>query len=309
MKGIKIAVASLALFAFAGANAATLRVNNAASAGAEFTTVSDALEAAEDGDVIIIEPSVNSYGDFEIRKKVTLKGAGYFREINHPDGAGGSNSEVGKVTVKAEGVTLTGLKADYVNIYASNTVVTRCYVHYRMELGDMYGNYGEIANCVLHQNYLNNGVSGSMYSKTTRAIQITNNIFSSKSIGISNIYDAVVRYNTFLWNDSYASAFGVKSSIVEHNIGGNQSKGDASNSYADNVEHTMANPYNSSNLNDLEVKKVDEALTSEQGAFAGETPYVLSGVPTGPVVLDVEMPNALVKGEDLNVTVTIGVQK
>ncbi|MDE6330425.1 MAG: hypothetical protein K2L83_06925 [Muribaculaceae bacterium] len=306
MKGIKFAVASLTLFAFAGANAATLRVNNAASAGAEFTNVSDALEAAEDGDVIIIEPSVNSYGNFEVRKKVTIKGAGYFREINHPDGAGGSNSEVGEVAVKAEGVTLTGLSMQRLNVYASNTVVTRCYVLWSVSIGS---SDVDVANCVFHQNYLCTSITGSVFGTQGKSFQITNNIFQGSSAGITKLVDCVVRYNTFTWSNSYSTAFDVKSSIVEHNIGGNQSKGVASNSYADNIEHTITDPYNSSNLNDLEVKKVDEALTSEQGAFAGETPYVLSGVPTGPVVLDVEMPNALVKGEDLNVTVTIGVQK
>ena len=45
------------------------------------------------------------------------------------------------------------------------------------------------------------------------------------------------------------------------------------------------------------------------GGFSCEDPYVLSGLPSGVRIEDIEMPESVVQGEDMKVTVKIGVSK
>ncbi|MDE7148452.1 MAG: hypothetical protein K2O20_08735, partial [Duncaniella sp.] len=62
----------------------------------------------------------------------------------------------------------------------------------------------------------------------------------------------------------------------------------------------------SSKYTDRNIKDVDASLSLTAGAFAGSDPYVFSGLGENPVVSDIEMPQSVVKGEDLKVTVRLG---
>ena len=50
-------------------------------------------------------------------------------------------------------------------------------------------------------------------------------------------------------------------------------------------------------------------VTSTYGAFAGDSPYVLAGVPSGPVIQDLVVPTTVEMGSKMNVTIKIGMQK
>ena len=61
--------------------------------------------------------------------------------------------------------------------------------------------------------------------------------------------------------------------------------------------------------NDREIKDIDITLTTTKGAFSGDDPYILSGLPTGPVIKNIIMPESVAKGENLNITIKIGKAK
>lgn len=313
MLKFKALLITAAVLSFATAGAKTIRVNNLESASADYTNVSDALTAASDGDVIIIEPSVTAYGSFEVRKQVTIKGGGYFHEINDPTENGNANSMVENITIFVPEVTVTGLEADDITVYASRTVISRCKIR-NINLGATYTDSGEISDCIIHQNYIKGGLDGSQYGTEANDLQVTNNIFVKNSQApITHITNSIIRYNTLTYNSqgNYDCGMNVKNCVIEYNLGGTLWNANSSNTVLNNSYIESDNPYgyNMMNLNDKSVKEIDTAFTSEYGAFAGTTPYILSGIPTGPIVLDVELPNTVAKGESLNVTVTIGLQK
>lgn len=60
---------------------------------------------------------------------------------------------------------------------------------------------------------------------------------------------------------------------------------------------------------DKDVRDLDQTLTTEHGAFSGEDPYVLSGLNAGPVITGIDMPESVVQGHDLKVTVTLSTSR
>jgi hypothetical protein len=46
-----------------------------------------------------------------------------------------------------------------------------------------------------------------------------------------------------------------------------------------------------------------------KGAFNGDDPYVISGIPAGPVIQDITVPATVEQGGTLNVTIKLGIQK
>lgn len=313
MTRIRLALLLAAGMTLASAGAKTIRVNNDVSASADYTNPTDALNEASDGDVIIIEPSVKSYGSFEVRTQVTIKGGGYYHEVNDPTETGNANSCVENIKIYVPNVTLTGLEAETITVYASKTVITRCKVE-NIDLGATYTDSGEVSDCIIHQNFIRGGLDGSQYGTLPTNLQVTNNIFTKNSQApIYNLTNSVIKYNTLTFNSDAINDCGmnVKNCVIEHNLGGTLKNVNSSNTVGDNSYIPKENPYgvNIRALTDKDIKDIDTAFTSEYGAFAGETPYVLSGIPSGPVVLNVELPTTVAKGEDLNVTVTIGLQK
>ena len=72
-----------------------------------FTTVTAAIAAATNGDIIYIQPSGSTYGPFTVNKSVTILGLGYAPELNN-----GETSQTGNITVSANNVKLAGLNVN-----------------------------------------------------------------------------------------------------------------------------------------------------------------------------------------------------
>ena len=51
------------------------------------------------------------------------------------------------------------------------------------------------------------------------------------------------------------------------------------------------------------------AAIADKGAFNGDDPYVISGIPAGPVIQDITVPASVAQGSTLNVTIKLGVQR
>ena len=52
-----------------------------------------------------------------------------------------------------------------------------------------------------------------------------------------------------------------------------------------------------------------QSVMNTHGAFAGTDPYVISGVPSGPVITDMKIPTTLEVGNKLNVTIKVDVSR
>lgn len=63
-------------------NARTYVVNNIPNSYADFTTLQDAVDGANNGDVLLIQPSPYSYGNATINKQLHIVGRSYFLESN-----------------------------------------------------------------------------------------------------------------------------------------------------------------------------------------------------------------------------------
>ena len=85
------------------------------------------------------------------------------------------------------------------------------------------------------------------------------------------------------------------------------------NTFTDNTETGFTFEDTST---DLAIKNFSEQYASEhdaslfsRGAFNGDDPYVISGLPSGPVVEDITVPASVAMGSKLNVTIKLGVTK
>ncbi|MDE5690201.1 hypothetical protein [Duncaniella sp.] len=303
----KFLLMTLAVMLSGPAFAATLRVNNAVGSGAKYATVDAALTDAQDGDVIIVDGSTDSYGDIEISKKITLQGPGYFLSENGISTEDVSTAKFKSITIKCEGVKLTGITSDVVTIYADKVVLTRNYLNV-INLGRNFSYSDQpISNGVIHQNFITGWVMRDSYSVSCTFFQITNNIFARYSnVHIKGVDQSVIAYNTFA---SYQPTLNtVTNSVIEYNIGNQVDSNGAglTNTYQGNYLLPYNTSLYSSKYTDRNIKDVDASLSLTAGAFAGSDPYVFSGLGENPVVSDIEMPQSVVKGEDLKVTVRLG---
>ena len=306
---------AIALLAQQTLSAETFRVNNTPGSGAQYTTFDDAQKAASDGDVIIVDGSATSYGKIVVTKKITLKGPGYFLDQDESMNEAANPAKFEEIKVQAEGVTLTGLYiTDDINLLNNNIVVTRCNVP-TIYLSKQYPkSENAISNCIIHQNFIKYSIR-SEYSNALKStyFQITENIISCGHNAMFYRLDhATISRNTICPKYGLATPE-LSNCVFENNICPdltNSATTANGNTYNNNL-FLNSTPYSDINYNstDREVKAIDETLTTTQGAFSGNDPYVLSGLPSGPMIQDVIMPESVAKGENLKVTVKIGSSK
>ena len=284
------------------ANAKILRVSNVSGSSAPYSTIEAAHDAASAGDTIMVEGSNTRYtsastGNIDLTKKVVVIGPGYWLTENGIIEEGASSAVVGKFTVKAEGTVIKGMTLNNLTISAPHTVINRCY------LGDFTINKNaDIA--VISQCFITGAPSGN----NSCLHLITNNIFTFNTTGTSNVLgsfdQSTIVYNTFR---SAKVNISVTNSTIEHNlwIGVNDkgSNNSINNNYENNIISTQAtNDFIDSDYYKLEIP---DDVMSKYGAFAGDSPYLLSGVPSGPVIKDLVVPTTVETGSKMNVTIKV----
>jgi hypothetical protein len=109
--------------------AKTWRVNNIPGVAADFTTMTEAHNAANPGDTIHLEPSPYPYTSFTCTKKLFLVGAGYFLEENLNTQSQNHTSVLQGITFNAgaEGSVVSGIDfyGSDINIYCNDIVIRR----------------------------------------------------------------------------------------------------------------------------------------------------------------------------------------
>lgn len=310
------------------AQATVLRVSNVTNSGAPYSNIPAAIEAAVNGDTIMVDGSPDKYlevtgttGTLNINVRVVLMGPGYLLTQNGVQSNGDLTAEIsrnikiseGAAGTIIQGVNLTGTEID---IQVPNVVITRCKVD-----GGLYIS-SNATNCVLHQNLFTNYVGRSNYNNyVAYNAQVTNNIFmhdSNSSSGILRGFnESTIAYNTFTKAKISSTGSAVllnnmTGCTIEHNVLFSPEQTLDNNTMADNYWGGDESPYQDCTT-DLEVRDANTAGIGNElmgrGAFSGDDPYVISGIPAGPVIQDITVPTTVEQGGTLNVTIKLGIQK
>lgn len=245
------------------------------------------------------------------------------------------------IYVCSEGTVLQGLEInDWINLAAPKCIITRCMVTAEIMINE------SAVGAVIHQNYLNGtsgGVSGCTHVKydaghsswdtgdgIAQYASITNNVISYKNnygVVYSRLDNCYIAYNTYWAKNIYQVEYCMKmNTITNSNFEYNfipytenhtfYNGLDTSNVYGDdqtyfvNDTNEQAFPKDSIYTTDLNVMVAElKATDGQHGAFAGTDPYVISGVPAGPVIEDVTMPVSVEQGKPLEVTVKVKIQQ
>ena len=279
-----------------GAYANILRVNNVDSS-APYASIAAAVAAAADGDTIMIDGTSVDYDDVTINKRLVVIGPGYWLRKNEIATEAAQDATIGAITTTQEGTVLMGLQPRNITINASKTIVKRCCITEGISISK------DAANCVIHQNFIGGDV-GAGYDNTFYH-QITNNIFGN--VGCKGVNESYIAYNTSYnhWGESFWNSANCK---IEKNIfyTNDINVGDG-NTIQDN--YIVGNAYQDIQT-DKDVR--DCPLPQEAngyGAFAGNDPYVISGIPAGPMIEELTIPTSVEEGSVMEVTIKLGSTK
>lgn len=306
------------------AQAKIIRVSNVEGSTAPYKTFAEAYAVAEAGDTLLFDGSDKSYGNISIgnkdtkEKPIVLLGSGYDLVTNGITDLNNSDVVFGNISVWGNGTIIKGVTFSYITLLNNNVVINRCKGK-NITWGDGYieGHPRTVTGAIIHQNSLED-ISGYSTGFTLTNAQITNNIFwmdhyGTPSYHIRDIAHSVIHYNTFGGPDTYdAYIFNyVSSCSIKNNSAvdkGFYKDGENQNEVADNV-FGIANRFGDVRLDTAVMEVEKENTDNGYGAFAGTDPYVISGVPAGPVIEDIEMPVSVEKGKKLEVTVKVKIQK
>ncbi|KAA9332089.1 hypothetical protein F0P96_11415 [Hymenobacter busanensis] len=312
LTGLLLAAATLA------AQAQTIRrVNNSGITGTNiYATVQLAHDAAVTGDIIQVEPSSTSYGTLSCSKNVTIVGPGYFLGSSQNPGlqANPTSATLGSVyfTTGSAGASISGLTLSDVYIGTSNITVQRNYTTSWLYVG--YATTGQ-SNLNIRQNYL---YGMSYYNYTANNVLVTNNIIYGNSVNLqgcsgeftNNVGLGTVSLDNFnVRNNYFANTFTPSNNIYSYNISA-QAGFSTANNNQNNVPQasvfalapgsTQFDAWYQLKAGTNPARGTGQGGT-DIGAFGGNTPYKLSGLPAIPSIYQF---NQTLSGNTLNVNLS-----
>lgn len=285
--------------------------NNGGSKIADFTTIQAAHDGAADGDTIYVIGSTKSYGgseDIMISKKIVLIGPGFFLNENHNlhyNTLSATLSKNVQFNEGSEGSTFMGFifenKGVHVAAFAESIIIKR------NKLGLLLNEFSN--NCIITQNYFPAGVYFHEYPSN---ILFTNNIvesgaytFGSNNAHVifkNNIFDvrtilaahSQFSNNIFIDCDIPSSSGGVQciNNSFEYNICTNQLLSDyPTNILGVDVTSIFVGKEGYTTDSQWQLKDGSPAIgaglnSADCGVFAGDNPYVLSGMPPIPAIYE-----------------------
>jgi hypothetical protein len=343
MRSILIIVALVAVCQVAVAQTIRRVNNNLAATGLNvYTTVQAAHDAAAANDIIIIEPSIISYGSLISTKPLKIYGNGYFLTTNTELRLDTRPSTVVDVTfaTASSGSYIAGVSiAGSVTIKMANDItVTRCYLgSLTIDTRNLANSaQANISNHVISGNCFTGGIGVFTSGFTITNISVTNNIIRDLSAAAGNDIQAwIVRNNSFFNNTGYPGlTISLNNSVFENNLltpsttsyGYILSFTNTTYSY-NAVYNNLFTPGNG-NINNVDFpsefvapgglsddEKYQLINTSalktagsggtEIGAFGGATPYVISGIPPIPSISNMVHTATGSDVVDLQVTISV----
>ncbi|MDD2331758.1 MAG: hypothetical protein PHI68_03795 [Candidatus Cloacimonetes bacterium] len=301
-------------------NAAIWHVNNNSAMNADFTSLQDANNDAgvASGDTIYVYGSVQSYGEVNINKQLTILGTGYFL-ANNPGfqhqsleavigtmslNEGSSGSLVAGLTINdninlnTTSLTIEGCRLLKVRVNSSNCIIQGCYV---MIIG------GYNSSTVILSNAMNTIISNTLISANNGFYGLA--VASNSSATVCNciirspvnIYNTDF-YNNILYKDSnYAISLNTNNSNVHHNVFQAATGTDWSSiSDPTNIVDWAGELFTLSSSPDGKFELLDSpdnpALSAgifgqACGIFGGLSPYRLSGIPRIPSIYEFLIPS------------------
>jgi hypothetical protein len=313
-----------------------------------YATAQAAHDAAAANDIMIIEPSVTSYGDLYVDKPLKIYGNGYYLDTNTELKVDRRSSTMGYIIFSTgsdgsilSGVELIGRINNFgddrgVSIYGvSNIKIERCRIQYTLSISNRNWENDfstNVSNITINGNYLSQ--PGTIEAKkwlvsgfTISSVFVNNNILTGIDAGSSpEIQNWIVRNNVFTSSQAVLS-----NSIFENNIF-TQSAGVTFSNTTFSYNFAPGNTFtggvgNQNNYNVLaqligagtgisddeayQIKAGSPLKTAgsggtEVGAYGGPTPYVVSGIPAIPSI--VNMNNTATGSNTVPLSVTISVK-
>ena len=279
------------------AHAKTLRVNNV-DPSAPYATITAAVNAASDGDSIMVEGTSKDYDETTLDKKVVLIGPGYWLRENGIGTEAAQSANIQSIITTQEGTAIMGVHVwGNMQVDGSKTIIARCCIDGGISIKK------DVTNCIIRQNFIKGDV-GSGYDHSFYH-QITNNIFGN--VACKGVHESYIAYNTSYkhWGESFWNSANCK---IEKNIfyTNDINVGDG-NTIQDN--YTVGEAYQDIRTD----KDVRDCLLPQEangyGAFAGDDPYVISGIPAGPMIEELTIPTSVEEGTTMEVTLRLGAAK
>ena len=287
-------------------------VNNQMEADKEkkiFTTLQAAHDAASSGDTIYVEGSSVRYDDatITISKKLYVVGPGYFPGENPSVQVNKNQAEIYgiKISQGGAGSKLEGISTGSISLYADDIIITHCNAGVYI-----YEDINNLSVTKSHIEYLGN--SNSKIQNLMFANNIVNWYFELKNgssgIAINNTFDlysygdfevpnGITIKNTILIaeNDSDINIPTLPNSDIAYNISTSDVFGTANGNLANvDVNNLFIGHENGSTDGQYQLKENSPAKGAGEngvdiGAFGGPDPYVLSGVPSIPVIYELNV--------------------
>lgn len=287
------------------------------------------------GTTFLVE--AGSYGNLDITKRVAIIGPGYF--LGSSQQATTGSAVFGTINFKAgseNSVLMSCAVNSDINIGASAVTVSRCFAN-NINIGNNGTSFNpsSITNTTVKQCYVANQINQSNADNQNCTIKnnITKNIIAFQYAFSGDITNNIV---TSLGGTGYISTYSPNSSAyvtVKNNILYSLGSYYSSN-YVNAIYNVLyGNPTNlpSSNKVNISYSSIFVGANASSGdaqymlsatspakgageggvdcgAFGGDEPYVIGGVPSGPVVYQLSVPQSISSGSTLNVTVKARVQ-
>jgi hypothetical protein len=312
--------------------ATTFRVNNKVpdnAAAKIYSTLEKAQEAASNGDTIMLEGSPDIYTDvFQCAKRLVIKGPGYFLDENPGISANKLSAQVSDIYFMdgSMGSTIIGVSLGTVQIYTGGDNITfrRCCLdkfYYTISCENI--SFSECYFTINSQNIVNTSswdiitnlvvmnciFGGSIYIPNGTGVFL-NNVFSHSYITIPTGFD--MKNNILFTTEKTNIHLPALPDIdICNNISISDHFGTANNNKANVAESSLfLGASTASTDGKWQLKTGSPAIGAgvdgiDCGAFGGPGPYILSGVPTGPVIYQLNVSSHSNTANKLPVTIKV----
>lgn len=321
------------------ATAKSWRVNSDVTKNADFTSLNAVINSSDvvAGDTVYLDPGciLIDKQTLGLNKPLTIIGPGYMRAdaphqqavikgVVYIDNAGTKIEGVvleGEINIRAQYVTIERCKTGNIKYYSNDyqtqyTTIRQCYI-----LGGIWG-YGNTANQTANWTIENNIIirSGGHVINSLYSPNILNNYICSTSGGdaiLGNITNATIQNNILIHiqNKNYVF-YNVLQSIITNNVlscteGTYTTIGE--NYYLDSTDEKLVFAWEGTNDQRYQLKADSPAKGYgvngvDCGPYAGATPYVISGLPSGIPYYTKANIGTKAKDGKINVTLNIKMQ-
>lgn len=305
--------------------AESFRVNNQGN-GAPFLEINPAIAAAAIDDTIYVEGSPTQYAAWNLSKKVTVIGEGYFLSQNGFGGGGALEARTGGCNISASEAKILGLYIAGTIVFAANVsgvIIESCRVDNFVSIGNGNTNHVFIKNFlvnnisfggsaggghIISHNYIRFGI---LSTSTSVSATITHNVINHANgntyIGASN---STISNNIFIRPGANVT-FPPTNSVFTNNVAMGTFIPAANNitgvALADLF--VVANPsVNGPVDNNFLLAPGSPAAGAatdgtDCGMYGGVVPYRLSGLPPLPRITSIVAPNVVSVGVPFDVSI------